>query len=79
MELTKNDTKITSKEAEQNLNKSSIEWVEKELSTGIELPAHYWKYPLCADADCTGKSKKNRKLNDPRANSNLSVNNFLFF
>ena len=43
MELTKNDTKITSKEAEQNLKKSSIEWVEKELSTGIELPAHYWK------------------------------------
>ena len=35
MELTKNNTEITSKEAEQNLKKSSIEWVEKELSTGI--------------------------------------------
>ncbi len=35
--------KITIKQAEQKLKETSIEWVDKDLKTGIELPVHYWK------------------------------------
>lgn len=43
MEPEKNAIGITIEEAELSLKKGSREWVDKELSDGIEQSVHYWK------------------------------------